>query len=1020
MVVKIFTLEERETGGLFNKWNVYSIASDINNKQAALITTALLEGKNKDSFFAFVKPSSYLDLNTYHQTLRNNEREIIQINTDHENINEKILEPIEHTLHSILNIKTDAHDISMSVIYEILDNNTKARDTIQKLQNNDSSIDAKTKTIINAIQNNSPVLNAELAVAYSEWKDVIESTSDLTSITGNTDAISVNLQGSNEELMQISDLGITDPKTQQRRGGLKLNLAQMHTIRDYFYKEKNRPPTDIELETLAQTWSEHCKHIIFSSPIDEIKDGLYKHYIQRATNEIRAKAGNKDLCVSVFKDNAGGVKFGNSHVVSFKAETHNSPSAINPFDGAMTGILGVNRDIMGFGMGALPIANAYCFCLPHEDDHRTFYKTKSGKETMLPPHKIINGVIKGVGMGGNCSGIPTIQGQAYFHKSYRAKPLVFCATVGIMPNIRNGKSTIEKRLQVGDYIVTVGGNTGRDAIHGATLSSTSMDENINESFTQGGDPFMQKKVLDMLIKYAAKEDLYSSITDCGAGGFSSAVGEMAQQTGGFRVNIDQVPLKYSNIAPWEIWISESQERMILGVPKQNYDRLLALSQDHGVPCAIIGEFTDSGQAQITHKDATIMDMSMHFLHECCPKAPLKTSAPEPTTNAHKPTTTTKPPTDIAQDILKIISRPNIRSRSHIVKQYDHEVQGTSLLKPIQGINNICADSAAIKPLFDSEMVVAISQGLTPRYNTNINEQSDSNYDTYNMASCAIDTAVRNLISIGIPLNTISLLDNFCWCQSLDPKRLWQLKRTAQACYDFAVAFGTPFISGKDSMFNDFSGYDEQKKEAHLSVIPTLLISSMGIGESYKNIISLDAKEADDSIYIIGQHKDELSGSEYESMHNQSIDSQSPMAIAEESISVYTAHQKLVERKLLSSSISINIGGPIVAICKKIMANNMGAILDFSQLEKLSTASEQLAGIHALFTETQGRIAVTVNPAHDAEFRKILDEMSMHYYKVGTVNKEPNIQVQLSNQAFTLKTSELNINYSQYAKNSLLN
>ena len=380
----------------------------------------------------------------------------------------------------------------------------------------------------------------------------------------------VNLDVSDEELTKIGKLGIKNSDG-TRRGPLALDLTYMKTIQTYFKKLK-RKPTDIELESLAQTWSEHCKHTIFADPIDEIKDGLYKTFIKHATQEIRKKKGKQDFCVSVFTDNSGAILFDNEYLVTHKVETHNSPSALDPFGGAITGIVGVNRDAIGFGMGAKPVANFYGYCFADPRIDTPLFRDEKKTSQMLSSRRIMDGVIDGVNAGGNQSGIPTPQGFVYFHERYRGKPLVFVGTVGLIPRKIKGKLSHVKKAQVGDYIVVVGGRVGKDGVHGATFSSEGLTSGSPSTAVQIGDPITQKKLSDAIVKEARDVQLYNSITDNGAGGISCSIAEMAKESGGCDVQLEKVPLKYPGLEPWEIWISESQERMTLSVPPNNMEK----------------------------------------------------------------------------------------------------------------------------------------------------------------------------------------------------------------------------------------------------------------------------------------------------------------------------------------------------------------------------------------------------------------------------------------------------------------
>src|SRR3989338_6679897 len=625
--------------------------------------------------------------------------------------------------------------------------------------------------------------------------------------------INISLNVSDEELIKIGKEGIRDEngKENKRRGPLALDLASMQAIKEHFLKLK-RNPTDIELETLAQTWSEHCKHTIFANPIDEIKDGLYKTYIKGATNLIRAKKQKKgrlapskggDFCVSVFSDNAGGIIFDENYLIIHKVETHNSPSALDPFGGAITGIVGVNRDTIGFGLGAKPVANTYGFCFGNPNETKPLFRNKDLKNEMLLPVRIMQGVIKGINVGGNCSGIPTLSGFIKFDDRYRGKPLVFAGTVGLIPRNLPASGGIrrsyEKKARAGDYIVIVGGRVGLDGIHGATFSSVTLDSNSPAAAVQIGDPITQKKLSDAIVKEARDKNLYNSITDNGAGGISCSVAEMAKEVclpagrqGGAKISLEKVPLKYPGLQPWEIWISESQERMTLAVPKQKWKTFQKLMESRGVEATVIGEFTNSGKIVVEYGNKKVMDLDMEFLHDGLPKQQLFTS-PQPSPKGRENPLPSGGGRGGLNGILEnLLADKNISGFSFISEQYDHEVQASSVLKPLSGPGRINTDAQVFRPVLNSNKGVVLSSATYPFY---------GDISTYHMAACALDTAIRNIVAAGGTLSHLAILDNFCWCSSDDPRRLGQLVETVKACYDSAVAYGTPFISGKDSMFN---------------------------------------------------------------------------------------------------------------------------------------------------------------------------------------------------------------------------
>ncbi|KKS98495.1 MAG: phosphoribosylformylglycinamidine synthase, phosphoribosylformylglycinamidine synthase [Candidatus Gottesmanbacteria bacterium GW2011_GWA2_43_14] len=473
--------------------------------------------------------------------------------------------------------------------------------------------------------------------------------------------LDIDLDVNDNVLADIGKTGIKDRESLPR-GPLALDLPSLKEIRKYFHQEK-RAPTDIELESLAQTWSEHCKHIIFSSSIDEVKDGLYKTYIKGATSQILKK--KKNFAASVFTDNSGAIHFDGDYLVTHKVETHNSPSALDPFGGAVTGIVGVNRDTIGFGLGAMPIANFYGFCVADPDRDEPLYKGTDFTQKMLSSRRILEGIVSGVNTGGNQSGIPTSLGFLYCDEKFRGKPLVFVGTIGLIPKKSNGRILTQKNAKKGDYIVMIGGRVGKDGIHGATFSSEIMNSASPVTAVQIGNPIIQKKFSDALVKEARDRQLYHSITDNGAGGLSCSVAEMARESGGCQVELDQVPLKYDGLKPWEIWISESQERMTLAVPPNKWSAFKKLIEKRGIEATAIGKFTSSGRCVVNYFGKTIMDMELKFLHEGYPKKKLKTR--KKTVSAIKDSFGGKKP---LQFLFKLLGNPPLCGFEFISSQYD--------------------------------------------------------------------------------------------------------------------------------------------------------------------------------------------------------------------------------------------------------------------------------------------------------------------------------------------------------------
>lgn len=841
----------------------------------------------------------------------------------------------------------------------------------------------------------------------------------------------IDLDIPNEKLKKLGKEGIKNPDG-TTRGPLALDLDQLKAIRNYFKKLK-RKPRDIELESLAQTWSEHCKHTIFNSPIDNIKNGLFSHYIKKATEKIRAKRAKNDFCISVFKDNSGAIIFDEKWAVTHKVETHNTPSALDPFGGAITGIVGVNRDVIGFGLGAKPIINLYGFCFANPYDEKPLYKGPKKKQKMLPPRRIMEGVIEGVNVGGNCSGIPTPLGFVYFDDRYKGKPLVFVGTVGLIPRKIDHKSSSEKRAQQGDYIVMIGGRVGKDGIHGATFSSEALGSESPVTAVQIGDPITQKKFSDALVKEIRDKKLYHSITDCGAGGISCSIAEMAREMkyeetkkakkhGGFLVELEKVPVKYANLSPWEIWISESQERMTLAIPPKNWKKFEAIMKKHDVESTIIGTFNNTGKGIITYHEKTIFDMDLEFLHEGLPQKQFKTQ----TFKIHHEEPKNLIPKNIKNDLTPIfhdmVKRFNIASTEFISRQYDHEVQGTSVIKPLQGKGRVNGSAAVNKPVYDSWKGIVTSFGIYPRF---------SDIDTYHMAACCIDSAIRNAISCGASLDHLAILDNFCWCQAYDSKKLYELKKTLKACSDYAISYGTPFISGKDSMFNDFHGFDENGKPLNISIPPTLLISTIGVILDVRKTVTLDFKIPGDLIYLLGETFDELGGSEYFTYLGEKerdkpyIGNNIPKVDAEKNKKIYRALHDAIQKDLIASAQSLNLGGLAIALAKSAIAGQLGFELDLQNVINKIPKHRSNQSNHPnrlmrkmltmLFSESQGRLLVSIAPSNKNTFETMFKNLP-HTFLGKTTNK-PKITIKNANSPIIeTDIKMLTVNYRSTFKN----
>jgi len=768
--------------------------------------------------------------------------------------------------------------------------------------------------------------------------------------------------------VQGIDLEVDDASLMaiSRSGMLALNLEEMHAIRDHFRVPAvqtaraavglGSQPTDVELEALAQTWSEHCKHKIFAARIDYVDEqgrretinSLFKSFIVRVTADVRKAMGEQDICLSVFKDNAGVIRFTDDWNLVFKVETHNSPSALDPYGGALTGIVGVNRDPFGTGMGARLIFNTDVFCFASP-----FY-AKPLPPRLLHPRRIFEGVVEGVEHGGNKSGIPTVNGSIVFDERFAGKPLVYCGTAALMPHQINGQPGHEKQARVGDRIVMTGGRIGKDGIHGATFSSEELHEGSPVTAVQIGDPITQKRMFDFLL-IARDRGLYHAITDNGAGGLSSSVGEMSQDTGGFELHLERAPLKYPGLQPWEILISEAQERMTLAVPPACLDEFMALAREMGVEATDLGEFNDSGYYHCRYDGRTVAYLPMSFIHDGVPQMVIP---------AHwTPPALSEPaiaqPLDMDATLRHLLGRLNICSKESVVRRYDHEVQAGTVVKPLTGAcNDGPSDAAVIRPLFDSFAGVVVAHGICPRY---------SDIDTYHMTANAIDEGLRNYVATGGDIGHAAGLDNFCWCDPVlsdktpdGPYKAAQLVRSNQALYDYCLAFGVPLVSGKDSMKNDYMIGDTK-----ISIPPTVLFSVIGKIADVRKAVTMDAKRAGDLVYLLGTTADELGGSEYYAMHH-AVGRNVPVVDAATALARYRAVNAAQQAGLLASCHDLSDGGLGVALAETAFAGACGLHVDLRKVPCSGTLREDTV----LFSESASRLLVTVRPDHRDAFEAL--------------------------------------------------
>ena len=746
---------------------------------------------------------------------------------------------------------------------------------------------------------------------------------------------------------------------------LSLDLQEMRAIQS-FYGELQRPPTDVELETLAQTWSEHCVHKTFRARIDftwldaegntkqhEEIDGLLRQYIRAATNTVAAP-----WLRSAFVDDAGIIAFDDEYDLAFKVETHNHPSALEPFGGANTGIGGVVRDILG--VSARPIATTDVLCFgPQDFPHHLL------PQGVLHPQRVAQGVVAGIADYGNKLGLPTVSGAVLYDEGYLGNPLVFCGCAGILP-----AGSHPTQPQPGDLVVVLGGKTGRDGLHGATFSSIELTHETSEtsgSAVQIGDPITEKGLFE-LIEAARDEQLYNAITDCGAGGLSSAVGEMGSKVGA-DVELTNVALKYPGLVPWEIWLSEAQERMVLAVPPPSLDRLKSLAQLWDVELSVLGKFSGDGDLRVRYEERIVAEMPMEFLHDGIPQKRLTALWQSgDVVSSHPPTVTVGNYNDM---LLRMLAWPSVASKEEIIRRYDHEVRGGTLVRPLIGPQmDGPSDAAVLKPLgtWRHNRAFSLSLGINPEI---------GRLDPYAMAISAIDEAVRNAVAVGADPDQIAILDNFCWGNPTLPDRLGALVRACQGCYDGAVAYRTPFISGKDSLYNEYNG----------EPIPgTLLISAIGIVPDMNHCVTAGLKQAGNRLYLLGESKPELGGSLFCKI-NGTVAGAVP-TMPERPLTRYRLLHRAMQNDLVQACHDLSEGGLALALAEMSLSGRLGL--------EVTLPEDALSPVESLFGESNGRLLVEVRPQDAVAFEDALSGQSLLY--LGEVTSQPRLVIYFSSDA----------------------
>ncbi len=811
----------------------------------------------------------------------------------------------------------------------------------------------------------------------------------------NSDYSVINLNLSDDELLSLSN-----------ERCLALTLNELHFVRDHFNDEqviKSREraglpaqPTDVELEVIAQSWSEHCKHKIFAAAIDYQEgelpsgmkrigsqkiDSLFKSKIRKATQDVKEKFQIPWL-VSVFSDNAGIVRFDPELDLCIKVETHNSPSALDPYGGALTGILGVNRDILGCGYGARPVANMDVFCFASPD-----YPLK-GEESYMPadlltPAQLLEGVHQGVEDGGNKSGIPTINGAIHFDQDYAGKPLVFVGTVGAMPHqLTSGTPTSQKNAAPGDRIYMVGGAIGADGIHGATFSSLELNENSPSTAVQIGDPLTQKRVMDFLLE-ARDLELFSCVTDNGAGGLSSSIGEMATLTNGAKLDLALAPTKYQGLAPWELMISESQERMTFAVPSRHASAFEELARRRGVSATDLGEFTNSGDLEVFYHQKLVGCLNLHWLHEALPQMKLEARYNGPRARTSwRPESKALVPSDFKDSLLSLLSSPNIASKEGLIRRYDHEVGAATALKPLGGVHSHGPnDSGALwlGALGGSpDGAISVGCGLSPKY---------SLVDPYLMALRSVDECVRGMVGSGGDIKRMCLLDNFCWPDPVKSAKnpdgdikLGELVRTCAGLYDICLSYGLPLVSGKDSMKNDYRGKNKAGETKVISILPTLLVTGMSYAPM-AHLCDTSFKNVGDVIYLLGHRPSDgltLAATEFSSLYKVEDEQTNQFYQVDLELlrkryeKIYHAHSL----SLIHSCHDISEGGMAVALAESMIGPELGVLLN----DKTEALTDQLFW----FGESMGSFVMSVSPQRAPEFEELFGDECK---KIGTVSSQ---------------------------------
>jgi phosphoribosylformylglycinamidine synthase subunit PurSL len=721
---------------------------------------------------------------------------------------------------------------------------------------------------------------------------------------------------------------------------LALDIEELEAIRGHFRRE-GREPTDVELETLAQTWSEHCAHKTFRATI--VVGGAERpsllDRLRAATDAIDAP-----FVRSAFVGNAGIVAFADGATLALKAETHNHPSAVEPFGGANTGVGGVIRDVMGAGHDPLAVTDVLCFGPPD-------LPIEELPDGALHPRRIREGVVAGVADYGNKIGLPTVAGAVLYDAGFTTNPLVFCGCIGIAPD-----RPLPRGPFAGDRVVVLGGRTGRDGIRGATFSSAAMDATTGEvagASVQIGDPVTEKLLVDVL---AGSDGLWTAITDCGAGGLSSAVGEMADRVGA-DVDLALVPLKYPGLAPWEIWLSEAQERMVVAVDPDRLAELRSRCERHGVELTDLGRFTGDGRLVVRHAGTVVADLATDFLHHGRPRRRMVAELPTPDRRPGR-----RVVNDPAATLLALLAHCNIASNASTIRRYDHEIGGGTVVRPLLGVHQDApADGVVIADPRDTHGF-AVGIGVNPWYGL---------HDPEAMAHAAVDEAIRNVVAVGADPDRVALLDNFSWG---DPRRtdtLGELVAAVDGCHDAAVAHRAPFVSGKDSLNNEYTGADGRRH----AIPPTLVITAVAHVPDAGRCITPELVQPGDVVVVVGATRAEFAGSHLDLVAG---DPDAAGAAPQPDPDAPTRYRRLhgaMRAGLVRACHDVSEGGLAVALAELCIAGRLGIAVDALPHPDRATA---------LFAESTGRFVVEIGADDVERFVGMVGPV----HRIGVVTAEP--------------------------------